>query len=264
MDSTLAETVGWPQLVGTVRTVWLSMPPDQRPDAVIFTADYSEAGAINELGRDSGLPTAVSGQNTEWWWGPGNPDATTVVAVAPSPRVVGDYATYLHQYFSQVRVAATLTNPYGIHNIESGGPRVHLHRATPALGSTLATATPLRLSLNVNPPLKDWWPADPDARPGASASRTSTCCAAGHRRRAGPPGHGAFHGGHVPARVQLHSAPSGGRGPPSGFPQSLEFHQGVLATSAGDAPSVAACVTASTRAGCRRQKTISLGGCRSG
>jgi hypothetical protein len=121
MDSTLAETVGWPQLVGTVRTVWLSMPPDQRPDAVIFTADYSEAGAINELGRDSGLPTAVSGQNTEWWWGPGNPDATTVVAVAPSPRVVGDYAAYLHQYFSQVRVAATLTNPYGIHNIESGG-----------------------------------------------------------------------------------------------------------------------------------------------
>ena len=87
MDSTLAETVGWPQLVGTV---WLSMPPDQRPAAVIFTADYSEAGAINELGRDGGLPTAVSGQNTEWWWGPGNPDATTVVAVAPSPRVVGD------------------------------------------------------------------------------------------------------------------------------------------------------------------------------
>jgi 4-amino-4-deoxy-L-arabinose transferase-like glycosyltransferase len=121
MDSTLAETVGWPQLVGTVRTVWLSLPPDQRADAVIFTADYSEAGAVNELGRGSGLPTAVSGQNSVWWWGPGNPDATTVVAVAPSPDVAGDYAAYLRRYFGQVREAATLTNPYGIHNIEAGG-----------------------------------------------------------------------------------------------------------------------------------------------
>jgi 4-amino-4-deoxy-L-arabinose transferase-like glycosyltransferase len=121
MDATLAETVGWPQLVDTVRTVWLSLPADQRADAVIFTADYSEAGAINELGRDSGMPTAVSGQNTVWWWGPGNPRATTVVAVAPSPDVIGDYAVYLSRYFGQVRVAATLTNPYGIKNIETGG-----------------------------------------------------------------------------------------------------------------------------------------------
>jgi 4-amino-4-deoxy-L-arabinose transferase-like glycosyltransferase len=121
MDSTLAETVGWPQLVESVRTVWLSLPAGQRSGAVIFTADYSEAGALNELGRGSGLPTAVSGQNTVWWWGPGNPDATTVVAVAPSPDVAGDYAAHLRRYFSQVRVAATLTNPYGVHNIESGG-----------------------------------------------------------------------------------------------------------------------------------------------
>jgi hypothetical protein len=48
---------------------------------VIFTDDFGEAGAINELGRGQGLPTAVSGHDTEWWWGPGNPHATTVVAV---------------------------------------------------------------------------------------------------------------------------------------------------------------------------------------
>jgi hypothetical protein len=121
MDLTLAETVGWPQLVATVRTVWLSLPPEQRRDAVIFTADYSEAGAINELGRGGGLPTAVSGHNTVWWWGPGDPHATTVVAVAPSPDAAGDYGAYLRRYFSQVRVAATLRNPYGVHNIEGGG-----------------------------------------------------------------------------------------------------------------------------------------------
>jgi hypothetical protein len=115
------ETIGWPQLVSTVRTVWLSLPAQQRAQAVIFTADYSEAGAINELGRGEGLPTAVSGQNTDWWWGPGNPDATTVIAVSPGPRSTTGYGAYLRQYFASVRPVATLSNPYGMHNIEWGG-----------------------------------------------------------------------------------------------------------------------------------------------
>src|SRR6266508_15271 len=121
MDQTLAETVGWPELVQTVHSVWTSLPPAQRADAVIFTADYSEAAAINELGRSAGLPTAVSGQNSEWWWGPGNPDATTVVAVAPGPTAAPGYASYLSRFFTSVHEVATLSNPYGVHNIESGG-----------------------------------------------------------------------------------------------------------------------------------------------
>jgi dolichyl-phosphate-mannose-protein mannosyltransferase len=121
MDDNLAETIGWPQLVDTVGTVWTSLPPSQRADAVLFTADYSEAGAINQLGRDRGLPTAVSGQNSEWWWGPGNPEATTVVAVAPGPDAAPGYAAYLGRFFTDVRQVATLSNPYGVHNIEWGG-----------------------------------------------------------------------------------------------------------------------------------------------
>ena len=121
MDQTLAETVGWPELVDTVHTVWTSLPPEQRANAVTFTADYSEAAAINELGREMGLPTAVSGHNSEWWWGPGNPDATTVVAVAPGPAAAPGYADYLSRFFTSVHEVATLSNPDGVHNIESGG-----------------------------------------------------------------------------------------------------------------------------------------------
>jgi 4-amino-4-deoxy-L-arabinose transferase-like glycosyltransferase len=120
-NPTMGETIGWPQLVRTVDTVWTSLPPRQRAGAVIFTADYGEAGAVNELGRGRLLPTAVSGQNSEWWWGPGNPHAATVVAVAPGPVDVTGYAAYLRQFFANVRVAATLSNPYGIHNQEWGG-----------------------------------------------------------------------------------------------------------------------------------------------
>ncbi|WP_310727230.1 glycosyltransferase family 39 protein [Streptomyces sp. N2A] len=115
------ETLGWPQLVGTVRQVWTRLPAEQRANAVIFAADYSEAGAINELGRSAGLPTAASSQNTDWWWGPGNPHATTVVAIAPGPRYAPGFETHLRQYFRHVRAAATLSNPSGVHNIEWGG-----------------------------------------------------------------------------------------------------------------------------------------------
>ena len=114
-----AESIGWPQLVQTVQQVWLSLPPAQRAHAVIFTANYGEAGAINELGRADGLPTAVSKRNTDWWWGPGNPAATTVVAVAPGDAP--GYKDYLSRFFTSVRPVATLSNPAGIRNQEQGG-----------------------------------------------------------------------------------------------------------------------------------------------
>ncbi|WP_329318560.1 MULTISPECIES: ArnT family glycosyltransferase [unclassified Streptomyces] len=115
------ESLGWPQLVGTVRQVWTGLPAGQRANAVIFTADYGEAGALNELGRGTGLPTAVSSHNTDWWWGPGNPHATTVVAVAPGPGRMPGYEDDLRRNFLRVRVAATLLNPDGVHNVEWGG-----------------------------------------------------------------------------------------------------------------------------------------------
>jgi 4-amino-4-deoxy-L-arabinose transferase-like glycosyltransferase len=121
VDPQEAETVGWPELVHTVASVWHSLSPADRTGAVIFTADYGEAGAINELGRGLGLPTAVSGHNTEWFWGPGDPHATTVVAVAPGPVDVTGYGAYLGGFFGEVRVVATLSNHAGLHNQEWGG-----------------------------------------------------------------------------------------------------------------------------------------------
>ena len=121
------EMIGWPGFVNQVRAAWLAIPAAQRRQAVIFTGDYGEAGAINELGRGSGLRTAVSGQNNEWWWGPGNPGATTVLAVAPGPRDVTGYGTYLRTLFGRVRQVATLSNSAGIHNEEWHG---HLYLCT--------------------------------------------------------------------------------------------------------------------------------------
>ena len=113
------ETIGWPEFVGTVDHVWYELPPAQRADAVIFTGNYGEDGAINELGRADHLPEAVGGQNTDWWWGPGNPRATTVVAVVQSGY--GQLVTMLHRDFAHVRIVATLGNPEHVANQEEGG-----------------------------------------------------------------------------------------------------------------------------------------------
>lgn len=120
VNPVLADSVGWPQLVGTVRTVWFSLPARQRSSAAIFTWNYGEASAINILGRGMGLPQAVSGHNTYWWWGPGKPGATTVVAVMPGPAGGGE-AAYLSRFFASVRAVAVLSNPYGLHNQEWHG-----------------------------------------------------------------------------------------------------------------------------------------------
>jgi hypothetical protein len=123
INAPLGEEVGWPEMVDTVGAVWFSLPPAQRANAVILTFDYSQAGAINELGPPLGLPTAVSAHNTEWFWGPGNANATTVVAWYPgnvdmtSEEAVAD----LSQYFLHVRVAATTSNSAGLHNQDWGG-----------------------------------------------------------------------------------------------------------------------------------------------
>ena len=121
--SPLGEEVGWPDMVDTVATVWFSLPAAQRANAVILTFDYSQAGAINELGPGLGLPTAVSAHNTEWFWGPGNPNATTVVAWYPgSVDMTSDEAVAdLSHYFQHVRVAATISNSAGVHNQDWGG-----------------------------------------------------------------------------------------------------------------------------------------------
>jgi 4-amino-4-deoxy-L-arabinose transferase-like glycosyltransferase len=123
IDPVPAETIGWPQLVHTVAGVWHGLSSEQRASAVIVTGNYGEAGAINELGRSDGLPQAVSGHNSEWFWGPGDPHATIVVTVVPARPADGvrNFVRMLHQDFAHVRVAASLHNGIGVTNQEQGG-----------------------------------------------------------------------------------------------------------------------------------------------
>jgi 4-amino-4-deoxy-L-arabinose transferase-like glycosyltransferase len=78
---TLRESVGWPQLVDQVAAAYRSIPASERPHAAIFTSNYGEAGAIDELGPERGLPAAWSGHNGYGLWGPPPQEATPIVVV---------------------------------------------------------------------------------------------------------------------------------------------------------------------------------------
>lgn len=112
----LGETIGWQRLVATVGRVYRSIPPSTRSSVAIVTGNYGEAGAIDRYGPSLGLPSAHSGHNSYWWWGPPGPTTGTTIAVG------FESSTYLELFFRRVTLAARIHNRLGVENDEEGQP----------------------------------------------------------------------------------------------------------------------------------------------
>jgi len=65
-----SDQFGWPELVSEVAQIYHSLPPEEQPKAAILTGNYGEAGAIDLFGPKYGLPAAISGHQTYYFWGP--------------------------------------------------------------------------------------------------------------------------------------------------------------------------------------------------
>lgn len=110
-----ADMIGWPELAQLTAAAYKSLTPDQRADAVILTQNYGEAGAIDYYGPGLGLPSAVSGHLTYWYWAPADLDPNVAVLVGFSP-------SFAERYFADCTMKGTVTNTPGIHNEEYGAP----------------------------------------------------------------------------------------------------------------------------------------------
>jgi 4-amino-4-deoxy-L-arabinose transferase-like glycosyltransferase len=89
IDADQPETIGWPELVATVRHTVDGLPAAQRRTAVLLTANYGEAGALEWY--DIGRPV-YSGHNGWGDWGPPPHQAGPVVVVGmdrPQDRLTG-------------------------------------------------------------------------------------------------------------------------------------------------------------------------------
>lgn len=106
------EQIGWPELVDTVAAIYAAIPAEERQRTAIITDDYGEAGAVNLYGPAAGLPTAISGVNSHWARGYGDPPPRTLI-------VLGFRHEIAERHFATCDLAGRLTNRYGVMNEES-------------------------------------------------------------------------------------------------------------------------------------------------
>ena len=122
MNSDLSEEVGWPEMTAEVARIWNSIPPPERARTAIYCSNYGEAGAINLYGPRYGLPPAISGINSFWARGYGNPPPETVIVLGISHRERAE------QFFSLVTPAGRIPNPHHVANEESTHPDIFVCR----------------------------------------------------------------------------------------------------------------------------------------
>ncbi len=108
----LAEEFGWPELVSTIATIRDSLPPETRSTAAILAANYGEAGAINLYGPEKRLPSAISGVNSFWQRGYGEPAPETLI-------VVGFSREFCEAHFQSCQVVAQISNHDHVPNEET-------------------------------------------------------------------------------------------------------------------------------------------------
>jgi len=75
---------GWPELVEAVARAQATLTPAEREQAVVLGSWFGGTAAINVLGRERGLPRAISGHNSYWLWGPGGTSGEVLLALAES------------------------------------------------------------------------------------------------------------------------------------------------------------------------------------
>jgi hypothetical protein len=106
------EMLGWQELVQEVARIHAQLPESERSRAGIFAGNYGEAGAINMYGPAHGLPTAISGVNSYWARGYGDPPPETLIVLGASQEEAAPY-------FASCAVAGHNGNSYGVLNEES-------------------------------------------------------------------------------------------------------------------------------------------------
>jgi hypothetical protein len=112
------EEFGWREMTDAVLRVRDSLPRDDAPVGIL-AGDAGEAAAINLYGRGHGLPEVISGSNSHWLRGYGNPPPKTVIAA-------GFLRTELENVFESCELAGHFTIPYGIQSIAIGDHRTDI------------------------------------------------------------------------------------------------------------------------------------------
>jgi hypothetical protein len=106
------EEFDWPEMAETAAQIRDSLPAVDRSHMGILTGDSGGTGAIAIFGARYGLPAAISGSDSDWLRGYGNPPPSTLIVIGFPKIIVGA--------FESCEVAGHVTNRYGIENSAIG------------------------------------------------------------------------------------------------------------------------------------------------
>ncbi|HKW16829.1 MAG TPA: glycosyltransferase family 39 protein [Terriglobales bacterium] len=105
-----SDQFGWNEIVAETAVAWNELRPDERKDenCAIFAQDFGQAGAIDFLGRQYGLPKSLSGHQTWFLWGPRGYSGNCMI-------VLDDRREKLEQLWNNVQyVGTSADNPYAL------------------------------------------------------------------------------------------------------------------------------------------------------
>jgi 4-amino-4-deoxy-L-arabinose transferase-like glycosyltransferase len=100
-----ADELPWENMVAVVARVYRSLTPEEQRKTAIFCNNYGQAAAIDFFGPRYGLPKAISGHQSYFFWGPRNYTGESVI-------VVGESEANVRGEFASVQIAATQNTPY--------------------------------------------------------------------------------------------------------------------------------------------------------
>jgi hypothetical protein len=104
-----ADMFGWDTMAASVASVYHALPAAEQADCAILAGNYGEAGAIDYYGPKLGLPKALSGHNSYFYWGPRNYSGSCVI-------VFGERSDEFKALFGESTIVATTSNPHGMPN----------------------------------------------------------------------------------------------------------------------------------------------------
>jgi hypothetical protein len=99
-----ADQFGWKEMAQVVANAYYKLPQEEQKSCAILGQNYGQAGAIDFFGAKMGLPYAISGHQSYFYWGPRRYTGECMIVMADRPE-------RLHQLFESVEFAGTVDHP---------------------------------------------------------------------------------------------------------------------------------------------------------
>ncbi|MEO1712324.1 MAG: hypothetical protein AAFU60_03215 [Bacteroidota bacterium] len=107
LTSDYADMFGWPEQVALVDSIYQSLSAEEQANCTIWAENYGEAGAIQLLGKNYGLPAPISRHGSFWTWGYGNPDPLVWISV-------GNELPVLESVFQNIQIVRYIDHPFAV------------------------------------------------------------------------------------------------------------------------------------------------------